>query len=347
MSNTPTWKTPHHAAHQRRKRRGRRKLAAVLVLLALLAGAWVFLSEYVVFTSEGIRFSFGEDAVSDTADRASAPFLSDAGQDNAPQISIDRGELPPEGAGPVHGSLLEVAGLSREEILSAAVNLKNLGYTAAVVPVKTASAPRIDAQELSWAAEACETADLRLIPYLSCFRDDVTARAQPSLAVCDAEGALFVDYDYSAWLNPYEEAARDAVLADCRFAVSGGADELLLDNLSFPNSGNLAPIEYGDVEDSPREVIGAFAALLRETFPDLRLGAVVSGDDLFGEGASETKGQDVSLFSATFDRIWAYAADDTEAASLLEKLASLSQEAASQFCVITGRTYESAAYPET
>ena len=70
--------------------------------------------------------------------------------------------------------------------------------------VQTASAPRIDAQELSWAAEACETADLRLIAYLSCFRDDVTARAQPSLAVCDAEGALFVDYDYSAWLNPYE-----------------------------------------------------------------------------------------------------------------------------------------------
>ncbi len=87
--------------------------------------------------------------------------------DDGPRVSVDRGELPPEGAGPIRGALLEVAGRTREDILSAAVNLKNLGYTAAVVPVKPSGRERAGADELAWAADACETAKLRFVAYIS------------------------------------------------------------------------------------------------------------------------------------------------------------------------------------
>ncbi len=335
-SSRPTY----YQVHTRRKKRGRGKLAAALIVLLLLAAAYFFLSEFLIFTPEGIRLAFGTDVPSDESGASSGTVFASTLQDGEPRISIDAGELPPEGAGPIRGALLEVAGRTQADILSSAVNLKNLGYTAAIVPVKPSSAARISADELSWAADACETANLRFVAYLSCFRDDVASRADPALAVCDSEGELFIDYEYSAWLNPYEEAARDAVLENCRFAVSGGADELLLDHLCFPYEGNLSVIDYGDREESPHDVIGAFAQLLRETF-SVYLGAVISGDDMFGEGASEVKGQDVAVFTESFDRVWGYAADAAQAGALAGRLGLLSQEAVDCFCAIIGADYVS------
>lgn len=340
----PVSKTPRAAAYARRKKRGRRKLIAALIAVCILIAAAFLLSERFVFTPEGIRFAWdGEPAPDGEGGAPGAALVNPS--DDGPRVSVDRGELPPEGAGPIRGALLEVAGRTREDILSAAVNLKNLGYTAAVVPVKPSGRERAGADELAWAADACETAKLRFVAYISCFRDDIVPRADDALAVHDAEGNLFIDYDYSAWLNPYEAGARDMVLSHCRFAVSGGADELLLDNLCFPGSGNTAIIDYGEQDETPREVIAAFAAELRGAFA-VRLGAVMSGDDTFGEGASESKGQDVALFAANFDRIWAYAADPDAAQTLYEKVSALSAEAGARFCAITGNDYVSAPFSE-
>lgn len=341
----PVRKTPRAAAYARKKKRGRGKLIAALIVVCILIAAAFFLSECFVFTPEGVRFAWGGDAGPDGEGDASGAnqgvMLDDAG----PRVSIDRGELPPVGAGSIHGALLEVSGRTREDILSSAVNLKNLGYTAAVVPVKPAGRERVGADELAWAADACDTANLRLVAYISCFRDDIVPRTDNALAVHDEEGNLFIDYEYSAWLNPYEAGARDMVTSHCRFAVSGGADELLLDNLCFPDSGNTAIIDYGEQDETPRELIGAFAAELRGAF-SVRLGAVMSGDDTFGEGASESKGQDVALFAAHFDRIWAYAADLEAAETLYAKVSALSAEAGARFCAIAGNAYVSAPFSE-
>ncbi len=336
-------KIPPYTVHKRQKKRGRGKLAAALIVICLLVSAVLFLSEFFVFTPEGIQLAFRAAESPGDSGISTNPILTNTPQDDSPRISIDRGELPPEGAGPIRGGLLEAAGRTREEILSAAVNLKNLGYTAAVVPVKSYGAARISQEELDWAAEACETASLRFVAYLSCFRDDLLPREDDVLAVHDDAGNLFIDYHYSAWLNPYEEGARNTVLSNCRFAVSGGADELLLDFLCFPNSGNVSTIGYGEQDETPREVIGAFAALLRESFT-VDLGAVLYGDDTFGEGASETKGQDMALFAVYFDRIWANAADRNAAQELHSRVLSLSAAAGEQFCAIVGNTYLSAAF---
>ena len=341
----PVQKTPRYAVHTRRKKRGRKKLIAALIVICILIAAAFLMSDYFVFTPEGIRFAWGGESLQEEGGGTPGSVPAITPDDDGPRISVDRGELPPEGAGPIRGALLEVAGRTREDILSAVVNLKNLGYTAAVVQVKPAERERISADELAWAAESCDTANLRLVAYVSCFRDDVTPRTDNTLAVHDEEGSLFIDYDYSAWLNPYEERARDMVLSHCRFAVSGGADELLLDNLCFPGSGNTAIIDYGEQDKTPRELIGAFAAALRDAV-SVRLGAVMSGDDTFGEGASETGGQDVTLFATHFDRVWAYAADLEAAQTLYTKLSALSAEAGGSFCAILGNEYVSAPFVE-
>lgn len=338
-------KTPRYAAHTHKKKRGRGKLIAALIVICILIAAVFFLSEFFVFTPEGIRFAWGAGDSADGQDGTSGSTLLVTQTDGGPRVSIDCGELPPDGAGPIHGALLEVSGRTREDILSSAVNLRNLGYTAAVVPVKPIDQERISADELSWAADACDTANLRFVAYISCFRDDIVPRTDDALAVHDEEGNLFIDYDYSAWLNPYMQDARDMVTSHCRFAVSAGADELLLDNLCFPGSGNTAIIDYGQQDETPREIIGAFATALHDAFA-VRLGAVMSGDDTFGEGASETTGQDIAIFSACFDRIWAYARNFETARALYAKVLALSPEAGAQFCAIVGNDYVNAPFLE-
>lgn len=44
---------------------------------------------------------------------------------------------------------------------------------------------------------------------------------------------------------------------------------------------------------------------------------------MFGEGASEVKGQDVAVFTESFDRVWGYAADAAQAGALAGRLGLL------------------------
>ena len=270
----PPTPKPYAVKRKKRKRGAGRWIAALIVLL-LAVGAFLFLQEYLIFTPEGVQLSLPSDEVSEHETEADdAQPLPQISADAGPRVSIDAGELPPEGAGHLDGALLEISGKSAEEIRSAAAALQAAGYRAAVVPVKTADRACVSRTELENARAACDEAGLRLVAYLSCFRDDVTARETPALALSDAEGNLYIDYSYSAWLNPYEEAAREAVLERCRFAMSCGADELILDHLSFPHSGNVDIIAYPETEQTPREVIASFAESLRG-LGTLRMGVVL------------------------------------------------------------------------
>jgi len=323
---------PYEVKRKKRKR-GSRKWIAALIVLLLAGGAFFVLQEYLIFTPEGIRLATREEADTDAAEEHADAPLPQIDPNAGPRVSIDMGELPPEGAGHLAGGILEVSGRSAEEILADAAALHSAGYTAAVVPVKPADGAAVSRSELESARAACDAAGLRLVAWISCFRDDVTAREQPALACCDAEGNLFIDHGYCTWLNPYEPAAREAVLERCRFAISCGADELILDHLSFPHSGNTDTIAWLETEETPRAVISAFAAELR-SLSELRMGAVLYGDDTLGEGASEEKGQDAALFLSHFERIWVNATDETEAQALYRQCCGLSADAAHAFGAI-------------
>lgn len=340
MSERKTLPPPHYVV-KKKKKRGHGKFLAALIVVFLLAVGFYLLSEFIVFTPDGIEFAFGNAPAPDEDASDSIYMLPDSVTvAEPPRISIDRGELPPQGTGPIDGALLPVAGRTADEILQAAKALQAQGITSAVVPVKPADAPRITADELSWAADACEAAELRFVAYISCFRDDVTPHEDLSLGATLENGELFIDYNYKAWLNPYHAAARELVLDHCNFAVAGGARELLLDSFSFPDSGNTDAIVYGDTTVSRHTLICDFATQLREQFA-VRIGVVLTGDDTFGEGASETKGQDVAHFTAQFDRLWAHAADHTAAQTAYTRLHALSVEAAQNFAAIIGERYAS------
>jgi hypothetical protein len=255
-------------------------------------------------------------------------------------VSIDMGELPPPGAAALYGMTMDVTGRSDEDILSLAVNLHNQGYDAALVPVKSASGGRMTAEQLRAVADACDTAKLRFVAYVSAFRDDITPRANPELAAADGNGAIFNDTGLCAWMNPYSSGAFEYVLETCRIAADAGADEILLDNFCFPADTGSELIDYGEQTLSRRELIADYTARLAEAIP-IRIGAVLYGDDTLGEGASETKGQDAAVFAEHCGRFWVYAEDEQDARQIYARAVSLGDTVRNSFAAIVGEEFYS------
>lgn len=81
----------------------------------------------------------------------------------------------------------------------------------------------------------------KIIFRVYCFQDPVAAANLPGAAVTERDGVT-IWLDDSAWnggnpwLNPYSETARAYLLQVVRDAVSFGADMILLDGVSFPDS---------------------------------------------------------------------------------------------------------------
>lgn len=81
----------------------------------------------------------------------------------------------------------------------------------------------------------------KIILRVYCFQDPVAAANLPGAAVTEADGVT-VWLDDSArnggnpWLNPYSETARTYLLQVINEAMAFGADMILLDGVSFPES---------------------------------------------------------------------------------------------------------------
>ncbi|MGN0520762.1 MAG: putative glycoside hydrolase [Candidatus Fimenecus sp.] len=81
----------------------------------------------------------------------------------------------------------------------------------------------------------------KIIFRVYCFKDPVAAANLPGAAVTEADGVT-IWLDDSArnggnpWLNPYSETARTYLLQVINEAVEFGADMILLDGVSFPES---------------------------------------------------------------------------------------------------------------
>lgn len=81
----------------------------------------------------------------------------------------------------------------------------------------------------------------KIILRVYCFQDPAAAASLPGAAVTEADG-VSVWLDDSArnggnpWLNPYSETARAYLLQVVREAAAFGADMILLDGVSFPES---------------------------------------------------------------------------------------------------------------
>ena len=93
------------------------------------------------------------------------------------------------------------------------------------------------------------------------FKDHVLAGHRPRWAITDTRtGALWLDAEHLAWLDPFEEEAWAYVIAVAAEAARKGFDEIQFDYVRFPTDGKLSAARYSQANTQERrlEALTAF-----------------------------------------------------------------------------------------
>jgi len=165
--------------------------------------------------------------------------------------------------------------------------------------------PQSDA--VSGAVAQLKAEGLYVIAEMSAFRDDTVPRAVQKAAVKLNSGIVWLDMVYNAWLNPYEESAREYIKELSLELIDLGCDEVLLSNFCFPTQGRPELIYYEEEATTPKtEVLNAFTDELERAIVgaggklSLRLSATKLTD-----GKIPAAGLDCEYLYAAVDRIYA------------------------------------------
>ncbi len=142
--------------------------------------------------------------------------------------------------------------------------------------------------------------------YVSCFRDNESARKNVSSAVCTGNKVLWIDgevgqYSEMRWLSPYSESAT-AYLTDVIAELSAFTpDEIILSNVSFPAIGKTEIITYEDNGVQKAEKLSAFITSAKSAAGGIKLSAVY--ENYTGAALTES-GQSAELFASMFDTVY-------------------------------------------
>ena len=329
----------------------RRKLFILLLVLALLAliatGVFFFLQEYIIFTSEGFRFSFSQP----TPQTAQAPFTP-SNQQLATPSSIPSGQTetpvtPPvtsETAGKQQISSALLADVSRmnddayrTSLLKA---LKDRGLSSVAVSVlgqdgmcylptdsvyaKNSNAVSPNAQALSGYLAQLKAQNIHLTAIISVCKNNLTPRSYRSGAILTS-GVTWLDHKYISWFNPYAKtvgAYLTDLLGSCK---NEGFDQVILNNLSFPVDGKTELIEYPDGQDTDRAAaIDALAQTASKKADELGLSLGLQAYS--GNENINLTGQSISSLAKYFKVIYVSVdqASDPELTSLKNTLQTTS-----------------------
>lgn len=233
-------------------------LSIFLILLALAAGAFLYLQKYISYSSDGIHFN--------------PPFLSVPTDEAMPSPSpseVTVVVVSPEPTLPSKQEILPVRavylsfpGLIDEQTRAAALaELNTLGANGFILDMKPtngalayssglplAVSARVSGGDTAFQSVLSEllASDYHSVARISCFRDNLMARAQHGLALTKSDGTLWYDAGSKAWLNPYSEEARQYLIGIAVELAAMGFDEILLDDLCFPTTGRVSRIDFGE-----------------------------------------------------------------------------------------------------
>lgn len=299
----------------RGRRRGRRILAAVVGLLLVALGVVLVLAatQQIVFTPDGPRlaakpspsptvpvdptvspegtpsaepsFIIETPSTEPSAQPSTLPEAPDGRPERIVAVQLDPRDTV------AFGGALQLAkdGLINTVVLELGEKNGALRWNSTVPLSRTIGAVPADindAFDLERIAELHD-AGLYVVTRISSLKESYLGNYDSVYAVKWADGRRWLDGDRPkalGWLDPYNETARGYITDLTLELIDGGADEVLLDNFSFPTSG------YTDRIAFEGEAAGISRMEILTTF----------GSELVA--AAEAKGGTVSLFISP-DRI--------------------------------------------
>lgn len=312
-------------------------LILVLILILIAAVAFLYLQKYITYSADGIRFNppFAVQS-SPTAEPgqtqpSAAPTIIVA----SPSPSVSAAQ--PQEFAQLSGLFLSADLLTSEQKRAAALTqLENLGASSPILDMKqttgqlsyassvpAAVAAKTAAEDSGTLAAATEllSGNRYAVARISCFRDNLMARANPALAIHRSGGAVWTDGSGKAWLDPYNPDARQ-YLADVAVELAQmGFDEILLDDLSFPTTGKLSRIVYDNSENlSTVNCIDNFVTQIKEALAPYNVRLSVLVEQTLPEAKiNEKSGQCLSDLLLRADRMY-LSARESDLTSLADRI---------------------------
>ncbi|MDR3206857.1 MAG: putative glycoside hydrolase [Oscillospiraceae bacterium] len=301
---------------------------ALLVVSAIIALS--VLPNYLVYSEDG-QASFTFACYSAWKDALSSPtpppadFVPTPTPTPTPQPTPTPTPAPtptPRRELPVHAVLLPLSKLTDQAALNAinallesgqadtvVIELKapdgTLGYSSALPLAIQAQVSTPD----SGAAQLIRDFKAKgayVVAKVACFKDARLPQQIQTVGIKHSSGVNWLDGQRNRWLDPYKPDARTYLL-DVMSEVAGlGADEILLDWVTFPVSGGIGSISYGADQNTPRhEGIETFLAAARETADKTGVAlSVVLDEQTAAEGENPVGGQRLSGLLPLADRLY-------------------------------------------
>lgn len=307
----------YHSYRGKSKRSGPLKVLVILlaVLLLVLAIAFFWLQDYMVFTADGVHLElpFSHSETTPTPEATPTPPVVD------PVVET----TPPQEETP-EDSVLHVVEVSLDSLLAGTaqaqmeaaggnavlLNMKNeqgqLAYVSDIPLAKEAGLSGSD-RRVNDAIAALKAEGVYLVARMDCFRDNLLPYYQHDLAILTNSGYRWIDPDSIRWVSPTNAQVRDYLAAVAGELARLGFAEILLDSPGYPTQGNLGYIKKGDAYDAaafPTVISGFYqqmAAAVEEYEGRL---AIMTTPDVLTTGQSATSGQTLTALGEIPWRIW-------------------------------------------
>lgn len=306
-----------------RTSKGKVVLAVLLVLIILAALSVLAMQRYVVYDENGTPFLRLPEKEPEEEPLEEPPPEEGIVLD----VIIPEPEEPPVKAFslPVGALTLAAWEAAREEAGSeyggVAVTLKDQEgnvYYDSVSAVRKAVKTEADTMETLEALTGEE--GLYTVARFSCLLDPRASRTDvKGMGLLNTGGYIFYDGNYTAWMDPGKEAAREYLCALVREIAELGFDEILLTDVSYPTEGKIDKINY----DTDVPIEENIVLLLEDLYAALEPYQVALSIELpeavIMEGADQTAGLRMDRIVTAVDRI--YAVTEPERAELLSDLA--------------------------
>ncbi len=315
-----------YGSYRGRKPLGKLLLAIILILVIAAAGVFMFLQRYMVYDEDGnLKLELpGHDSSQTSTPKPpisseDITIIIDRKEPEEPQMPELPVELPHEPE--VNGTLLLTetpltdwtAARQRlpENVSGVCLTVKDAD---GIVYVDSQAAVRLSRRVLSLKptteqaiADLTEEEGLHTVARINCLLDPkVPILDVRALGVRQKTGYLFYDEAGASWLDPTKEAVRNYLTGLTRECAEMGFDEILLTHVSYPTSGQLDKINYG--ERSKEENLAAFVQAVRDALADqnVKLSLELPAD-VIRTGGSEATGQSLKVLAPLVDCIYAEA----------------------------------------
>ena len=277
--------------------------STLLLIIVCTGAAFILLTDFIVFTSDGFRFTFQNEEEAD--------IKQDENDDEDLNIVINgKPQDESDSSDPIISSLPPVAGVIDDisNILSATY-AKGLASAALErgcttlcfsikdesgvlqIPITSAYSSQggqsSDADAIKQSLEIFDQYDnLYLAAYITCFADDRATEAFPQNAVTTQSGSVWIDSSGHAYIDPYSDMAREYLCDIIDSCARAGFDMVILDGLAFPTSGSLSQAIYSseDIPENRQAVIAKILSEIKATADSHSIAVSVVLDDPLSDG---------------------------------------------------------------